>query len=170
MGSPLTIREADYQDAATMARLNRVVQALHHDAFPNRFHAPDEARVEAIYRHMLASNEDPSTPSSKAWLCVDENDEAFGYVLAVLSERPETPFTQAIRWVELDQIAVVEGARRSGAGRLLAGTVVEWAMDLGVELLELSVWDFNEGARSFFDSLGFEPLWRRQGLKLPRLG
>jgi hypothetical protein len=45
--------------------------------------------------------------------------------------------------------------------------VIEWAKDARVDLLELTVWDFDLGARAFFESLGFEPLWRRQALKVP---
>jgi len=164
---PLTVREANLDDAATIARLSNVVQGLHYGAFPERFHEPDQARVEQVYRQMLASNGTAATAQTRAWLGVDDNDEAVGYVLAVLRERPENAFTKAIRWIELDQISVLDDARGLGAGRLLAASVVEWAQGSGVELLELSVWDFNEGARAFFSSLGFEPLWHRQSLRLP---
>jgi diamine N-acetyltransferase len=164
--SPLVVREANSGDAATIARLNDVVQALHYEAFPDRFNEPGGALVEPAFLRMLKPL-GASQPETKAWVCVDQHDEAIGYVLAVLRERPANPFTKAARWIELDQICVLDEARGLGAGRLLATSVVDWARDRGVELLELSVWDFNAGARAFFDSLGFTPLWRRQALRLP---
>ena len=62
----------------------------------------------------------------------------FGSGLTTRSRRRSVGF-------ELDQIAVVDEACGGGAGRLLASVVIDWAQDLGVELIELSVWDFNEG-------------------------
>ena len=166
MDSQISVREATAADAPTLARLNSVVQRLHHDAYPNRFHEPDEVRVEAFYRQLLWLEGDSKDAGARSWLCVDRTDEAVGYVLAVLRERPDNPFTKAIRWIELDQVAVVDEARDGGAGRLLASVVIGWAQALGVELLELSVWDFNEGARAFFGAIGTEPLWHRRELNL----
>lgn len=123
-------------------------------------------RVEPFYRQMLQPERQPTGAGARAWLCVDGTDEAVGYALAVLRERPDSPFTKAVRCVELDQVAIVDDARRSGAGQLLASVVIDWARDLGVELLELSVWDFNEGARAFFDAMGAQPLWHRQQVQL----
>ncbi len=164
--SHLSVREATAADAPTLARLNTVVQRLHHDAYPNRFHEPNEARVEPFYRQLLQPEGNPKGARARSWLCVDVADEAVGYVLAVLRERPDNPFTKAIRWIELDQVAIVDEARGGGAGRLLASVVIDWAQDLGIELLELSVWDFNEGARAFFGAIGAQPLWHRQQVKL----
>ena len=60
----------------------------------------------------------------------------------------------------------MDEARGGSAGRLLASVVIDWAQDLGVELIELSVWDFNEGARAFFGAMGAQPLWHRQQVNL----
>ena len=166
MNSHLSVREATAADAPTLARLNSVVQSLHHDAYPNRFHEPNEVRVEPFYRQLLQPEGNPKGARARSWLCVDIEDEAVGYVLAVLRERPDNPFTKAIRWIELDQVAIVDEACGGGAGRLLASVVIDWAQDLGIELLELSVWDFNEGARAFFGAIGAQPLWHRQQVKL----
>lgn len=148
-----------------MARLNEVVQALHHEAFPDRFNEPGNALVEPAFRRMLEPS-GANQAETKAWLCVDQDDEALGYVVAVLRESPVNPFTKAVRWIELDQICVLDEARGLGAGRLLAARVLAWAQDRGILRVELSVWDFNAGARAFFDSLGFKPLWRREAVQL----
>ena len=166
MNSHLSVREATAADAPTLARLNFVVQSLHHDAYPNRFHEPDDVRVEQFYRQLLQPEGDRHGARARSWLCVDIEDEAVGYVLAMLRERPDNPFTKAIRWIELDQVAIVDEARGGGAGRLLVSVVIDWAQDLGVELLELSVWDFNEVARAFFGAMGAQPLWHRQQVNL----
>lgn len=169
MGSQLTVREASAADAATLARLNAVVQGLHHDAYPDRFYEPDETRVAPFYRALLEGMTGSAVPLARAWLCVDATDEAMGYVLALVRDRHDNPFTRAHRCIELDQIAIVDEERGAGAGRLLAAVVIDWARELGVEEVELSVWDFNEGARAFFASLGAEPLWCRRSVRLDRM-
>jgi GNAT superfamily N-acetyltransferase len=163
----LTVREAKLEDAATIARLNEVVQRLHFEAHPDRFHEPNASSVEPVYREMLALNATSESPSSRAWLCEDVNDGVVGYVLAFVRERADNPFTKAFRCVELDQIAVLEEARGRGAGRLLLGPVVEWAQSLKVDVIELSVWDFNDRSREFFDSIGFASLAHRKAIHLP---
>lgn len=109
----------------------------------------------------------PGRSETKGWMCESETGEAIGYVVAVYFERPESPFTAAGRWVELDQIAVREDARALGAGRMLAFAVVAWAREVGVDTLELSVWEFNATAQAFFVGLGFEPLHQRHAWRLP---
>jgi hypothetical protein len=103
VGPSLVVRSAGASDAPTIARLDAVVQGLHHEAFPDRFLEPDATRVEPVYRNALDGDGPPSAATCRAWLCVDDNDDAVGYVLAVLHERPENPFTKAHRWIELDR-------------------------------------------------------------------
>lgn len=169
MGSQLTVREASAADAPTLARLNAVVQRLHHDAYPHRFHEPDEMRVEPFYRELLEVKAGSMGRRARSWLCVDASDDAMGYVLALVRDRADNPFTRAQRCIELDQIAIVDEERGVGTGRLLASAVIEWARELGVEEVELSVWDFNEGAQAFFAALGAEPLWHRRSVRLDRM-
>jgi GNAT superfamily N-acetyltransferase len=171
MSGALSIRVAGPDDAGVVALLNGIVQGSHYDAHPDRFLPPDAERVEPVFREWLASGHErtwlPGRSQTKGWLCDDEQGDAIGYVVAVYRERPESPFTTATRWVELDQIAVREDARAKGAGRLLALAVVEWARELAVDTLELSVSEFNASAQAFFGGLGFERLQQRYALRLP---
>jgi GNAT superfamily N-acetyltransferase len=118
----LSIRVAGPGDAGLLAQLNGIVQGPHYDAHPDRFLPPDPQRVEPLFRAWPTSGHErawlPGRSETKGWLCEDEQGEAIGYVVAVYRERPESPFTRATRWVELDQVAVREDARGKGAGRL----------------------------------------------------
>jgi GNAT superfamily N-acetyltransferase len=64
--------------------------------------------------------------------------------------------TAAGRRVELDQTAARGTNRATGAIRMLANSAVEWANDLGVDPVELTVWEFNTTEQTFFDGFGFE--------------
>lgn len=99
-------------------------------------------------------------------MCELSTGAVVGYVIAVYRERAESPFTSAGRWVELDQIAVRADHRGVGAGRMLALAVVEWARQLAVDTVELSVWEVNATAQAFFAGLGFETLQQRRVWRL----
>jgi ribosomal-protein-alanine N-acetyltransferase len=57
---------------------------------------------------------------------------------------------------DIQTIAVVEGARRQGLGRVLMLRMIEEAHDRGATELFLEVRADNPGAQSLYESLGFE--------------
>lgn len=157
----MKVREATPADAPVVARLNAVVQRLHHEAHPDRFCPPHEKATTPLFRDWLSGADQrwlPGTAVTKAWLCEDDRGEPLGYVLAVHRETPVSPFKPAMSWIQLDQIAVREDTRRCGIGNALVGAVEHWAHSLHVDTIELSVGEFNEGARRFFSALGFVAL------------
>ena len=58
-------------------------------------------------------------------------------------------------WVGLAAIETDPGARRRGLGRLILGTLLEWAADQGAEQAMLEVFAHNEPAISLYRQLGF---------------
>lgn len=168
MPSTLTVRAAGPDDAAVVAELNGIVQGIHYAAHPDRFPAPGAQRVGPAFRELLQPRQAslPGHSETRGWICESTEGTAIGYVIAVKRERPESPFTSPQRWVELDPIAVREDQRASGAGRLLALAVVAWAKELGVDTLELTVWEFNRTAQAFFAGLGFEPIQQRYAWRI----
>jgi GNAT superfamily N-acetyltransferase len=79
--------------------------------------------------------------------------------------RPETSLTLAYEMVHIHHISVGSEYRRQGVGRALLGAARACGLELGIELLTLDVWSFNEDARAFFQRNGFNPyierLWCR---------
>lgn len=145
------IRRATPDDIPTLTRLNRVVQALHHEAHPERFKPPSDD-LGGFYRSRFEDG-------AFAWVA-ERDGEAIGYVLALVRERAENPFCYGLRWVELDQIAVHPDARRNGVGLSLVGAVLRHAESLGLHV-ELGVWAFNARAQAAFTRAGFQALNRR---------
>jgi len=58
-------------------------------------------------------------------------------------------------WVGLAAIETDPAARRRGLGRLILGTLLEWAADQGAEQAMLEVFPHNEPAISLYRQLGF---------------
>lgn len=55
-------------------------------------------------------------------------------------------------------ICVDEQYRRRGIGKMLMHAAEELLREKGISAMELYVYQFNEGAKSFYDSEGFQPL------------
>jgi diamine N-acetyltransferase len=153
----MQIRAAEPADTEAVVHLNAMVQQMHYEARPDWFVAPD---AEAIRTWLTASFE-----RDDLFIFVAEDEgHVVGYALATLHRRPATPFTRALTVLELDQIGVDTDARRSGAGSGLINRVADLGTELDADRRMLTVWDFNEVARSVFRSRGFVDAMHRMEL------
>ena len=157
------VREATEADTSVVAALNTDVQRLHFEREPGRFRPPDAASVEPVIRGWLERLDDV-----KVFIAEDADGTATGYAVAIVERRAENPFTRETKFVELDQIAVLPAHRRRGVGRLLTLRVLQFAADLGIDRVELTTWEFNRDAKTFFASLGFVPSSRRMAATTAR--
>jgi shikimate dehydrogenase len=82
---------------------------------------------------------------------------AVGYVFTQVIERPENPYTYAMRYLLVDQISVNADQRSKGYGEALMQVVFEQAKSLGITRVVLGVWAFNQRAIAFYERLGFTP-------------
>jgi ribosomal protein S18 acetylase RimI-like enzyme len=86
---------------------------------------------------------------------------AAGYVYGEVVRQPETSFRHGYEMVYLHHISVRPAYRRRGVRQAL----VDAAGELGIGLMALDVWSFNEEARAFFRRQGFavfnERMWNR---------
>ena len=64
---------------------------------------------------------------------------------------------------EVENVVVVERARRKGIGRALCGAVVGWCFAEGSSLVRLEVRASNEGAIGLYGGLGFRETGVRKG-------
>jgi len=143
-----SIRSAIVGDEAALISLNRFVQALHVDSRPDQFRAISTQDMAAWYRSRLEE------PATRAWIAEDSGAPV-GYLLAFLHERPETPFTMARHYCEIDQIAVDPTSRRRGVARALILRAIAGVQSEGIREIEAVWWSFNTGAHEMFRRLGF---------------
>lgn len=153
-GLVMKTRLATPEDARTLAALNHHVHDLHVAAEPDRYSATDDAAVAAQFRTFI---DDPATEV----LLVEREGAPAGYVVVVGVERPSQAFAPARRWALIDQIAVAPSARRTGVGRALMDAAAQSARRRGYPELQLDVRAHNEGARKFYESLGYQAVQSR---------
>jgi ribosomal protein S18 acetylase RimI-like enzyme len=155
----ISVRRAIASDAQILSLLNRDVQAVHAAALPFRFKPPSQHSFPpAEAAALLAKFEN-------LVLLAQVDQDPAGYAYAEIVRRPETSLTYAFEMLYLHHISVGTRFRRQGVGTALLNAVRAAGEDLGITLLSLDVWSFNETARRFFCQHGFHPynerLWSR---------
>jgi ribosomal protein S18 acetylase RimI-like enzyme len=145
----VVVRPAEERDVRAIARLNRLVQALHAEAEPAFFRPPEDMPgLEAFHQVGLGAE-------GRTTLVAEVGPEVVGYVALVLQDRGAHTFAWAHRRLYVDQVGVDPAHRRSGVGRALMAAVEEQARALSVGEVALDTWAFNEEAQAFFRALGY---------------
>ena len=146
----MKIRRAIPTDSLLLSSLSVDVQNLHAKHHPDFFKIPqsDDFAV-AFFDGMLAN------PTTSIFIA-EENGQALGCVLCKLIERPETPFTSAMRFLLVDQISVRPTAQGIGVGKALIKQAEALAKELNLQRIQLDSWGFNTEAHVFFEKMGFE--------------
>ncbi|MDI7276550.1 MAG: GNAT family N-acetyltransferase [Anaerolineae bacterium] len=156
----VSIRRATAEDYDGVCELLAEVDALHAERLPHIFQRADGPARERDYYHGLLADE-------RVGLFVAQAGEALvGFAHAVITHAPPIPLLVPRRHALVDTIGVRSGFRRRGIGRMLLDAVEEWAIPRGATSIELSVYEFNEGAIAFYQRLGYETLRRRMSKTL----
>jgi ribosomal protein S18 acetylase RimI-like enzyme len=93
-----------------------------------------------------------------AVLLLAAGDEgAVGYAFA--APKPGQVNLAIERFLDVETLAVLPGARGAGIGAALMDAVRDLAAELGIEHIQLSVRTANEGALRFYERQGFAPLY-----------
>ena len=153
----MKIRRATVSDVPRLVSLNRDVQEMHAEAFPERFRR--DAPENAVARAFSAMIESPSS----YWL-VAEGEQPTGFLSAEFIERDESWCVVPHRMCYLAAIVVAPAFRRRGIARALLAELKREAISRGVDRIELDVWAFNDAAKQAFASLGFHSVMERMAL------
>ncbi|HEU5197203.1 MAG TPA: GNAT family N-acetyltransferase, partial [Methylomirabilota bacterium] len=129
----LVVRQAVLADIAALGRLNAEIQALHVSARPDVFVAVSASALADWLRTVLGR------PECRAWLA-ELDGIPVGYLLAMIHDRPATPFSTPRRWCEIDQLGVAEEMRGRGVARALVEASVSWARERGAGSITAQCW------------------------------
>ncbi len=141
------IRAATSGDFEVIAALNREVQDLHAQQYPDLFKPSSaETLAQDAFERWLAD---------RLVFVALADDRVVGYLQARVIERDETPYRFRGRTFYVDQVAVASSARHQGHAHRLVETAKACARDLGFASLELDTWAFNAPAQEFFGREGF---------------
>lgn len=144
----MNIRLATEADLPRVNELRRQVNDVHVAGKPEVFRP---GFSEALQQHVytLFAQED------HAILVAETEAGIVGFACLKFVDRPESPYRNAIRYLDVDEFGVDEMHRRQGIGRALFEAVRDLARKHGLARIELNMWEFNEGALRFYESIGF---------------
>ncbi len=150
-----SIRQANPEDYGELCEVFAEIDALHREALPDVYRAPDgPARSEEYITSIIADE--------NAALFVAQSDLGIvGLVEISLREPPDISIMVPRRYARIGTLVVKERFRRSGVGRGLMERAHQWAQAKGASQVELGVWEFNEGAIAFYERLGYTTDIRR---------
>ena len=145
----MIIRPAGESDIPAIATLAMQVYVLHHEAWPAIF-APltDTTQLADYWKGRYFTQ-------GTGILVAVADAEVVGMVAASLREEKQNLMLQDRRCCCVDTIAVKEGYRRQGIGRGLMLALEEWAKEQEAQEIRFTVWQFNNGARIFYEELGY---------------
>lgn len=157
----VVIRRATPGDVRELCQLLNEGDSYHAAALPTVFsRAKAPTWREPYLRERIADDD-------SVVLVADAGHELVGVVIAILRRTsPEVPVLVQRRYAWVDTLVVREVYRRRGVGRALMEQVHRWALDHGVNEVELNVWEFNEGAIALYAALGYTTTSRRMRLVL----
>lgn len=95
-----------------------------------------------------------------------EDDEICGFAILHHINKPENPFMWERDFLDIDEFCVDEKHRRKGVATQLISYIKEYAKEKGYHRLELNMWEFNESALEFYESVGFETYRRYMEIML----
>lgn len=153
--APITIRPATIADYDAMTTLYGEVDRMSHGMLPAIF--PPADRPWRSRADIAAALADPHA----RYLVAEVDGRVIGLLLAKYHATPAAPWFNARRYVEVEDLTVLSTARRGGAGSALMRAGEDWARTLGVTTVDLQVIEPNDGARRFYERLGYRTRSRR---------
>jgi ribosomal protein S18 acetylase RimI-like enzyme len=160
MTVPFHIQPAVIADYDQLCATWEIGDALHRDAVPYMFRVSDQppksrGDVEALIAGPLSTI-----------LVAVSGANILG--LMTLLEKRVTPNAIAAerRYVEVDNMVVMPSVQRQGIGSAFLQAAADWAQARGISSLELSVYDFNDGAQALYRGAGFAPVLTRMRRKI----
>jgi len=156
---PIEIRATTLEDAGTISALNADVQQIHADAYPWRFKQPGPRTFTVSDAKDLLNS-----PGYFSFLAFGDG-APIGYILAEIVRRPETARQFEHQMIYIHEISVRPSARRKGVGRSLLDAAKAHGQSLGIPMVAVDTWLFNEDALLFFKKNGLVPcnvrLWNK---------
>lgn len=146
----ILVRPAAAADMPALRVIFDYGYAFHRAAQPTVFRRAEDYRGSDEF--LLACIHNPQA----ALLLAEREGQAVG--LAYVLERcaPDISVLAPRRYAVLDTLAVLPDAQRAGIGKALLAGAESWALERGLVEIELSVWEFNDGARAMYRGAGYE--------------
>lgn len=151
----ITIRRAAVDDLSAVLTLVEDGDHLHRKALPWLFHQVDSSPLLGFLEAYT------SKPDHAMFLAVAADSSLAGVLYMFLRPSSRAPIVKPALVAEIDSLVVAPAFRRQRIATGLVEAALTWANAAGASRTELGVYEFNEAARAFWASVGFQTLSRR---------
>ena len=144
------IRKAENKDIPRIMDLLNQVLEIHAKIRPDIFVSGKTKYTEDELKQILADDSKP------VYVETDENDECIGYCFCQIKDVPKAEFMTPIKILFIDDLCMDASCRGQHLGRKLFDYVKEEAKKIGCYEVTLNVWEGNDYAIAFYNSLGMK--------------
>ena len=141
-------RLAREEELPRVNELRRQVNELHVAGKPEVFR-PGFPRALQDYVYDIWND-----PEKEIVVCEREG-EVCGFAVLHHIVKPESPFSFARDFLDIDEFGVDEVYRRQGVATEMVGFIRDYAKEKGFHRIELNMWEFNRDALAFYEAAGF---------------
>lgn len=158
--TPFNYRPATFDDYDALDGLFYELLAQHASSVPEVYFLHEPPAYSRDYVSQLIGGTDSDI------LVAERATEVVGLAQLSLHNFVQRGPRAARRYVLVESFIVADHVRRLGVGRGLMQAVEAWAHQRKAQHIELTVWEFNQGAIDFYETLGYSTLRRRMWLHL----
>lgn len=141
----MTIRKLTFEDYDRAEELFHKLHNIHVEAEPDLYKTRDFIYKKRDFKKLVKSKE-------SILLCAEEK----GRVIAVSNTKLCTSGMTEMKMAFMDAIFVEDEFRNKGVGKMLFTETQQIAKKWGAKRMDLTVWDFNEAALSFYKAQGMK--------------
>ena len=155
----ITVRPAKREELERVNELRKIVNDVHVNGRPDIFRAEfcDELKAH-IYEKFDSQDSDVFAAVTDGMIC--------GFAVVDYVHKPQSLYSNAQSYYNVVEFGVDEKYRRQGVATKLIEFMKADAAEKGFDRIELDMWEFNEGARLFYESAGFTTYRRYMELDL----
>ncbi|KPL60974.1 GNAT family N-acetyltransferase [Rossellomorea vietnamensis] len=154
----LHIREATKNDYDEVHQIQRQVHEMHTKERPDHYQMADTTLDQQYFNNLIDGE------NTKVFLL--EQDQPIAYTILTIKNTVERPILIPKKVVYMDDFGVDQTFRGKGLGKRFFGEIVEYAKTIGADSLELGVWEFNEDAIKFYESMNLKTKSRMMEIRL----
>ena len=155
------IRQANPADLEGVYIVFKLADKMHRDAHPEVFQEPESPNDVKDY--LLSAIQEVEAVVFVA----ETRGEIVGAILAWIRQSAEISILVKQTFLSIENLVVLEKCWGQGVGQALMTQIHQWAQGQGIKYIQLTVWDFNQGAIAFYEKLGYKMLNHRMRKEMP---
>ncbi len=142
------IRKAEKKDIPGLINLLYQADAVHNGIRPDLFKSNTPKYDEQDLEHILEEDNKP--------IFVYDDGKIVGHAFCQITEVRNHRLLQDIKTLYIDDICVDEAVRGKHVGKALYEFVRDYAKSIGCYNITLNVWEGNDPAQHFYQSMGMQ--------------